>query len=231
MLSRSEYHKQWREKNKEKKKQADREYREKNKEKIDNRVKLWKQANKEQDRAVAKERYQREKTRLAEQNKKYRQNNKEKLKEKAKQYKQANKERLSKKAYENKKARLKNDFLFKFKELLRCRQYKAVRGKLKASTTQALLGCTWEQARAYIEAQFKPGMSWELLGQIHIDHIRPLASFDLTDPEQQKQAFHYTNLQPLWAHENLSKGAKLLEALPSQPQAPTIPKPPGAYRW
>lgn len=50
---------------------------------------------------------------------------------------------------------------------------------------------------------FLPGMSWERRSDIHIDHIRPCASFDLTDPEQQKQCFHYTNLKPLWARDNL----------------------------
>jgi HNH endonuclease. len=53
-------------------------------------------------------------------------------------------------------------------------------------------------------------MSWDNYGRDgwHIDHIRPCASFDLTDPEQQRQCFHYTNLQPLWAADNIRKGAK-----------------------
>ena len=60
----------------------------------------------------------------------------------------------------------------------------------------------------YIEAQFKPGMTWERYGEWHVDHIRPCASFDLTDPKQQKICFHYSNLQPLWAADNIKKGAK-----------------------
>lgn len=58
-----------------------------------------------------------------------------------------------------------------------------------------------------MERQFKPGMSWDNYGQYgwHIDHIKPLARFDLRDPVQVKQAWHYTNLQPLWWHENLAK--------------------------
>lgn len=53
-------------------------------------------------------------------------------------------------------------------------------------------------------------MTWENYGFYtwHIDHIRPCASFDLSDPEQQKICFNYKNMQPLWAHENLSKHAK-----------------------
>lgn len=61
---------------------------------------------------------------------------------------------------------------------------------------------------AYLEAKFTDGMSWKNYGKWHIDHIKPLASFDLTDPEQVKAACHFTNLQPLWASDNISKGAK-----------------------
>jgi hypothetical protein len=52
-------------------------------------------------------------------------------------------------------------------------------------------------------------MTFDNFGKWHIDHIIPCASFDLTKPEQQRQCFHYTNLQPLWAFENLSKGSKI----------------------
>ncbi len=67
-------------------------------------------------------------------------------------------------------------------------------------------------AREHLEKQFKEGMTWENHGLYgwHIDHIIPCASFDLTDLEQQKKCFHYTNLQPLWAKENLIKGVKIL---------------------
>ena len=60
----------------------------------------------------------------------------------------------------------------------------------------------------HIEKQFKPGMTWERYGEWHVDHIRPCASFDLTDPEQQTICFNYENLQPLWAIDNMKKGAK-----------------------
>ena len=82
----------------------------------------------------------------------------------------------------------------------------------KSDSTMNLLGCTIQEAREYLEKQFKEGMTWENHGHEtwHIDHIIPCASFDLTDPEQQKKCFHYTNLQPLWAKENMSKGAKIL---------------------
>lgn len=78
----------------------------------------------------------------------------------------------------------------------------------KLERTSGLIGCSGVSLMKHLEAKFQPGMSWENYGQWHIDHIRPCASFDLTDPEQQKQCFHYTNLQPLWGAENISKGAK-----------------------
>ena len=51
-------------------------------------------------------------------------------------------------------------------------------------------------------------MTWKNYGKWHIDHIKPFASFDLTEPKQQKLVCNYKNLQPLWAKENLSKGDK-----------------------
>ena len=76
---------------------------------------------------------------------------------------------------------------------------------IKSKRTEELLGCTIEEAKAHLASLFTDGMSWDNHGEWHIDHIRPCASFDLTDPEQQKQCCHYTNLQPLWAADNLAK--------------------------
>ncbi len=73
-----------------------------------------------------------------------------------------------------------------------------------------LKGCSVGFLKEYLEKQFSPGMSWNNWSRDgwHIDHIRPLKSFDLTDREQVKQACHYTNLRPAWAKDNLSKGAR-----------------------
>lgn len=71
------------------------------------------------------------------------------------------------------------------------------------------LGCAPAQLRVHIERQFLKGMSWENRDRWHIDHIRPLASFDLTDPEQLRAACHFSNLRPLWAEDNQRKGATL----------------------
>lgn len=80
----------------------------------------------------------------------------------------------------------------------------------KNTRTRELLGCDIPFLRTHLEGQFKSGMSWENMGRAgwHIDHIRPCASFDLSDKEQQKICFHWSNLQPLWEKENMSKGCK-----------------------
>ena len=70
-----------------------------------------------------------------------------------------------------------------------------------------LIGCNADALCLILEAQFTPGMTWANYGSAwHVDHIIPLSAYDLTDPEQQREAFHYTNLQPMWAHENMAKG-------------------------
>lgn len=94
---------------------------------------------------------------------------------------------------------------------LRGRLYRALRGDFKTGSAVRDLGCTISELRAYLEAQFLPGMTWEnwSLRGWHIDHIVPLSSFDLSDPQQFAKAVHYTNLRPLWATENLSKGARV----------------------
>lgn len=78
--------------------------------------------------------------------------------------------------------------------------------------TEGLVGCKFGFFRGYIESKFKAGMFWSNYGRggWWLDHIRPYASFDLTDPVQLRECCHYTNLQPLWAAENISKGRKIL---------------------
>jgi hypothetical protein len=82
----------------------------------------------------------------------------------------------------------------------------------KAFLSMDLIGCTIDECIKHIEKQFKPGMSWSNYGLKgwHIDHIIPCSLFDLTIPDQQKKCFNYTNLQPLWAKENIKKGNKLI---------------------
>lgn len=94
---------------------------------------------------------------------------------------------------------------------LRSRLYEALKARREPKWGSAvdLLGCSIEEAVQHIERLFKPGMSWANHGEWHFDHIRPLSAFDLSDPQQLAAACHYTNIQPLWAKENQSKGSKI----------------------
>jgi len=76
-----------------------------------------------------------------------------------------------------------------------------------------LLGCNIEFVKKYLESKFDKEMSWDNYGKWHIDHIKPVASFDLTKLDEQKKCFHYTNIQPLWAKENREKSDSIPEHL------------------
>lgn len=82
------------------------------------------------------------------------------------------------------------------------------RQSVNATGSFALVGCTAAELREHIAKQFADGMSFDNYGKWHVDHIRPCASFDLTDPDQMKACFNWINLRPLWAAENIRKGAK-----------------------
>lgn len=103
-----------------------------------------------------------------------------------------------------------NDPAFNMLVRLRVRTRKALLGKSKSVATRELIGCTTDELCAWIERQFLPGMSWGNMREWEIDHKRPLATFDLTDEAQLREAAHYMNLQPLWRIDNRKKGAKWL---------------------
>lgn len=122
---------------------------------------------------------------------------------------------LKRQPHRRKKERERRKFLrdtnlnVRIKTILRHRLYSALRGKNKSARTLELLGCSIEFLREHLEAQFVAGMTWANYGKWHVDHIRPVASFDFTDPQQQRECFHWTNLQPLWASDNIKKSDKL----------------------
>lgn len=80
-------------------------------------------------------------------------------------------------------------------------------GYTKRNRCHQILGCDWQFLKGYIEAKFWPGMTWENRGQWEIDHIVPISSAVTEDDVIRLN--HYTNLQPLWASDNRSKGAKM----------------------
>ena len=127
----------------------------------------------------------------------------------AKAWQTDNKDRV--KDYQN-QYRKQIDPAYKIKCTLRTRINAALNGLNKSASTLDLLGCTIEEFRSHLESKFTEGMNWANHGKFgwHIDHIIPCASFDLSDPKQQKQCFHYTNLQPLWWLVNIKKSDNLV---------------------
>ncbi len=106
------------------------------------------------------------------------------------------------------KNRRKIDIAFKIIGNLRSRLYKLLRFHYTSSHTLKLIGCSIEQLKQHLETHFQVGMSWKNYGKWHIDHIKPCCQFDLSKPKEQLKCFHYTNLQPLWAKDNLIKYKK-----------------------
>jgi hypothetical protein len=171
--------KEYREANREKRSAYNREYRNKNIERVSKRIKSYKKEN-------AKKIY--------EGNLKYREANIEKI-------------RANKRKYQS--SRKAVDFVFSIKERIKTLVCDSLRNKgyTKNSRTHEILGCDYETFIAHLESQFKDGMNWENRSKWHIDHIIPLAS---AKTESEVLALnHYTNLQPLWAVDNIKKGAKM----------------------
>jgi len=104
---------------------------------------------------------------------------------------------------------LENDEEFKIKHLLRCRMRKAIKAMNaeKYFNTLELTGCSIPFLKEYLQEKFTDGMTWENHGEWHIDHIKPCAKFNLLIEDEQHKCFHYTNLQPLWAKDNLTKSS------------------------
>lgn len=129
-------------------------------------------------------------------------------------YYEKNKAEVKKKAKEHTKWRIKNDPAFRvrcnIRSLLRGLFAQNGKGITKEATTRELVGCTWKELKIHIENQFIEEMTWKNYGLFgwHVDHIKPLSLFDLSDKIQLYEACHYSNLQPLWAKDNLSKGNK-----------------------
>ena len=108
------------------------------------------------------------------------------------------------------KKRMANDIYFKLIRYMRVRISFALKRKdaKKEIKTKDLLGINLPEFCKYLEAKFKEGMNWENYGKWHVDHIKPIVKYDIKNPEELKKCFYYTNLQPLWAQENLKKSSK-----------------------
>lgn len=127
-----------------------------------------------------------------------------------------------KKFYDYQKAyykRKRKDIEYKLRLGLRTRLQHALKQqglRTRGITNEKLseyLGCSYLEWKLHLESKFREDMSWATHGKHgwHIDHIKPLASFDLSKQEEICKALHYTNTQPLWCDENWSKSGKILD--------------------
>lgn len=163
-----------------------------------------------------KQYYQKNQQKLKEQTQKFRNENPEYIKlwrannqNKIKQQKRSwlEKNRISINQKERDKRKINH--VYKIKKNLRRRVNQVITKNNKSDSTMQLIGCSVYELIQHLEKQFKDGMSWSNYGEWHIDHIMPCSSFDLIDIEQQKKCFNYTNLQPLWAIDNIRKSDKV----------------------
>ena len=192
-LKKKIYHTEWRKINKDKIQIEKKTYYRKNKDKVKVQQKSWRSLNKEKIKI---------------QKKSWRVLNKDKIKIQKKVYAKNNRNKINK--YFDKKR--KTDIQFKLGILLRSRLREALKGNFKSGCAVKDLGCSINELKTYLESKFLSGMSWRNHGIYgwHIDHIKPLSSFNLNDRKQLLSACHYTNLQPLWAKDNLSKSDKIV---------------------
>ncbi len=152
----------------------------------------------------AREYYPKNKERIQKTVKQWRIDNKEKDLVNRKRYRQKHKSQITKYARDKRK----NDIEYRLVGNLRCRMRFSLKGCPKDTTTMKLVGCNSKELKEHLESQFIEGMNWNNYGEWHVDHIKPCAAFDLSDPIQQKECFNYTNLQPLWAKDNIRKSDK-----------------------
>ena len=138
----------------------------------------------------------------------YIENREEKI-ESSKVYYESNKKKIIKKSNLKNIEKRKQDPMFTMIRRLRNRLWYALhlKGWQKNSNFDKYIGCTHKELIVYLESKFQPGMTWENKGQWHIDHIIPLSS--ATSEAQLYDLCHYSNLQPLWAKDNIKKGNKI----------------------
>lgn len=201
-------------------KEKRKEYYIKNKILIAEKHRLHRESNPEKTKETTQRYRTRNREKILIANKEYRQKNKDKIKEyqskpeviaRRRANKLKNKQKINANKRYKEKLRRNIDPTYKLITNQRTR-ITGILKKHKTSKTLDLLGCSAQFLRQYIEDQFLEGMTWDNYGTYgwHVDHITPCSSFDLTDIKQQKICFHYTNLQPLWAIDNLKKSNKII---------------------
>lgn len=173
---------------------------------ISNQARKNRESNQEREKNRYKKYYQEHKEEKA----RYQKNKLEQLREYNRNYYYKNNVK------ESVKNRFKNNPELRIKRIFRSRLVDVIKGKSKTSAILEYLGCSYSFLIQYLESKFEEGMTWDNYGNPngdhsncwHIDHIIPVSSMG-TDENSLRTIWHYTNLQPLWAKDNLSKGAKI----------------------
>lgn len=204
-------------------------YREANPGKVAATKKRCYEAKKDEYLAKNKKRYAENKEEILAKCAEYRAKNKEAKKKRDREYYRKNRKKIIVKQLEYQKRmadklneysrnyvreRRKTDKVYALKENIRGRfRYElAKRSETNQIKANQYLGCSWLELRAHLESQFTDGMTWDNYGQWHVDHIVPLAI--AKDRQQLIELCHYMNLRPMWAFDNISKGAKLPDEIP-----------------
>lgn len=139
--------------------------------------------------------------------------NPEKFRSRNSAYKKANKAKLraQQRAYE--KERHRSDPEYKLRKNIQRSILLALKRPKNSEATSNFIGCSYGTLKARLESLWLPGMSWANYGKDCngwvIDHIKPIASFDMSDDAQAKACYHFTNLQPLWWGANREKADKI----------------------
>jgi hypothetical protein len=226
---RSDYYREWYKRNKQRKYAQDKKWHEENKERHTEQQRNWRKNNPERVHELARRYRERHPTRIRARARKYYKTHAEERRQYSRRHYSENRDvccaaqrehrklpEVKAKLAEYQRNRCEIDNGFKIAKNLRSRINTALRrqrGGTKASkntSTTRSLGCAIPELVSHLESLFQEGMSWENYGRgsgkWHVDHVVPLTAFDLENEEDFAKACHYTNLQPLWAHENISKG-------------------------
>lgn len=200
----------WFKNNKKKVKKQRHEHYLQNKEQIIKTTKEYAINNKEKVKQYHQEYQQENKLELKNKKHNYYLDHKEEINQKNRLYGQENKDKLRIYYRDRDKLKRQTNISFKILKNLRSRIRIALQNKKKINTTIKLIGCSINELKQHLESQFTEGMSWNNYGikGWHIDHIKPCKLFNLSQQEEQKICFHYTNLQPLWWYDNLKKSGK-----------------------
>jgi hypothetical protein len=201
------------------------EYRDKNRDKVNESAKKWRKNNPEKYQKTI-EKYleknpnmsSKERSKIYRQNEDYRKkinikrkeyykNNLDKEREISKKYYHKNKEKLRRENNQWKNNKRKTDGFYRMKINLRHRLRDYLIGESRGKRTKDIVGLDKVEFKLYIQSKFVEGMSWDNYGKWHLDHIKPLCQ--AKDNEEALLLNHYTNLQPLWAEDNLRKNRKI----------------------